>query len=131
MKRKHSQRPTMSDIVSDSQASPPKTNPRRLPPGVHDDLFIDQNGLSYRKLEKDVSPDTAIPYVTDGAQVVFDECGCGGICGLVFLTDKGREGLAKKRPTLESHKGQKGLLSLWRSEEGFTLLLAQGPVRWT
>ena len=131
MKRKPNQRPTMSDIVSDSQASPPKRNLRRLPPGVHQEMFVDQAGVSYKKLEEDVSPDAAIRYVADGAQVVFDECGCGETCGLVFSTDQDRKALARNRPVLESHKGQTGSLSLWRSEEGFTLLLALGPVRWT
>jgi hypothetical protein len=129
MKRKQNQRPTMSDIVSDSQASPPKINSRRLPPGVHDGLFIDKGGMTYQKVE-DLAPDTATRHVADGAQVVFDECGCGGTCGLVFSTDKEREALAKNRPVLESHRGQTGSLSLWRSEDGFTLLLALGPVRW-
>lgn len=130
MKKKHNQRPTMSDIVSDSQTSPPKRNIRRLPPGVHQDLFIDQGGVSFRKLEEDVTPDTAVRYVAAGAQVVFDECGCGGTCGLIFRTNKEREALAKKRPTLESHKGQTGALTVWQSEDGHTLLLAQAPVRW-
>lgn len=85
--------------------------------------------MTYQKVE-DLAPDTAIRRVAEGAQVVFDECGCGGTCGLVFSTDKEREALAKNRPVLESHKGQTGSLSLWRSEAGFTLLLAQGPVRW-
>ena len=94
-------------------------------------MFVDQAGVAYQKLEEDVSPDAAIRYVAGGAQVVFDECGCGGTCGLVFSTNKEKEALAKNRPFLESHKGLTGSLSLWRSEEGFTLLLAQGPVRWT
>lgn len=130
MKRKPNQRRTMSDIVSDSQASRPRINSRRLPPGVHDGLFSDKGGMTYQKVEEHLDPDTAVRHVAEGAQVVFDECGCGGTCGLVFSTDQDRKALARNRPVLESHKGLTGSLSLWRSEAGFTLLLAQGPVRW-
>ena len=42
-----------ADIFSDSQASPPKKNFRRLPPGVLQDLFIDQGGVSFRKPKLD------------------------------------------------------------------------------
>ena len=130
MKRKPNQRPTMSDIVSDSQASPPKRNLRRLPPGVHQEMFVDQAGVSYKKLEEDVSPDAAIRYVADGAQVVFDECGCGGTCGFLYATEKDLPALTKKKPELKTDKGLTGELSVWQSEQGGRVLLATGPVKW-
>ena len=130
MKRKQDQRPTMSDIVSDSQASPPKRNLRRLPPGVHQEMFVDQAGVAYQKLEEGVAPDAAVRYVADGAQVVFDECGCGGASCLRFATVSETRHLAEKTPALLSHKDQTGSLSLWQSEAGDWVVLAHGPVRW-
>ena len=130
MKRKQDQRPTMSDIVSDSQASPPKRNLRRLPPGVHQDLFIDQAGVVHKKLEEGVAPDAAVRYVADGAQVVFDECGCGGASCLQFATASETRHLAKKTPVLRAHKDQTGSLSLWQSEAGDWVVLAHGPISW-
>lgn len=130
MKKKHNQRPTMFGILSDSQASPPQKTFRRLPPGVHQDLFIDRAGVAYEKFKEDVTPDTAVHYVADGAQVVFDECGCGGASCLRFATVSETRHLAEKTPGLLSHKDQTGSLSLWQSEEGDWVVLARGPVRW-
>ena len=106
VRKKSNQKPTMSDIASGSKSSPIKVKAPRLPPGLHKQLFID--------------PDT-------GVQVVFDECGCGGTCGLLFSTDQEMSSLAKAAPVLESHKGQTASLSQWQSDGGELLLFAQGP----
>jgi hypothetical protein len=130
MKDRHSQRPTMSDIVSDAKAAPSEVKAKRLPPGVHNDIFIDQGGLAHHLVENNVTADAASHLVASVAQIVFDECGCGGTCGLRFSATQERENLARKRPALKSLKGQTGSLSLWQSDSGRQVLLAQGPVRW-
>ncbi|CAB4576046.1 MAG: hypothetical protein F2621_06215 [Actinobacteria bacterium] len=120
----------MSDIVSDAKASPAVVKAKRLPPGVHNDIFIDQVGVAYHQVEDNVTPDAARQFVAAGGQVVFDECGCGGTCGLRFSATEDRASLTRKSPILESHKGQTGSVSIWQSDSGKRVLPAQGPVRW-
>ena len=121
---------TMREIVSDAKSSPSKVKPRRLPPGIHDGVLIDRNGLTHTLLKKEISPDEAVKFVKSGAQVVFDACGCGGICGFVYAPAGELQTLAKSKPVLSSHKGLNGSLSLWRSENGESIVLAEGPVNW-
>jgi hypothetical protein len=121
---------TMREIVSDAKSSPSKVKQRRLPPGIHDGVLINRNGLSYSLLKKEISPDEAVLFVKSGAQVLFDACGCSGICGFVYAPVGELQTLARSKPVLSSHKGLNGSLSLWRSENGETILLAEGPVDW-
>ena len=130
MNNRRKERPTMSDIVSDAKASPSEVKAKRLPPGLHNNIFIDQGGVTYHQVETDIIPDAARQLVATAAQVVFDECGCGGACGLSFSATEERESLARKSPILDFHKGQTGSLSLWQSDSGKRILLVQGPVRW-
>jgi hypothetical protein len=120
----------MREIVSDAKSSPSKVKQRRLPPGIHDGVLINRNGLSYSLLKKEISPDEAVLFVKSGAQVVFDACGCGGICGFVYAPVGELQTLAKSKPILNSHKGLIGSLSLWQSESGEKVLLAEGPISW-
>ena len=120
----------MREIVSDAKSSPARKKQRRLPPGIHDGHLIDRDGLTYVLSENKVSPENAVRFVKSGAQVVFDECGCGGICGFVYSPEEELPTLAKNMPVLISHKGLTASLSLWRAENGETILLAEGPVEW-
>ncbi len=128
MKRRN--KATMREIVSDAKSSPSKVKQRRLPPGIHDGVLIDRNGLTYSLLIKEISPEEAAQFVKSGAQVVFDACGCGGICGFVYASVGELQTLAKSKPVLSSHKGLIGSLSLWQSESGEKVLLAEGPISW-
>ncbi len=129
MKRRN--KATMREIVSDAKSSPSKVKQRRLPPGIHDGVLIDRNGLTYSLLIKEISSEEAVQFVKSGAQVVFDACACGGICGFVYAPVGELQTLAKSKPVLSSHKGLNGSISLWRSENGETILLAEGPVNWS
>jgi hypothetical protein len=122
---------TMREIVFDAKSSPSKVKQRRLPPGIHDGVLIDRSGLTYSLLIKEISPEEAVQFVKSGAQVVFDACGCGGICGFVYAPVGELQTLAKSKPVLSSHKGLNGSLSLWRSENGESIVLAEGPVNWS
>ena len=129
MKRRN--KATMREIVFDAKSSPSKVKQRRLPPGIHDGVLIDRSGLTYSLLIKEISPEEAVQFVKSGAQVVFDACGCGGICGFVYAPVGELQTLAKSKPVLSSHKGLNGSLSLWRSENGESIVLAEGPVNWS
>jgi hypothetical protein len=121
---------TMREIVSDAKSSPSKVKQRRLPPGIHDGVLINRNGLSYSLLKKEISPDEAVLFVKSGAQVVFDACGCGGECGFMYVPEQELANFSKSKPILNSHKGLIGSLSLWQSESGEKVLLAEGPISW-
>ncbi len=121
---------TMREIVSDAKSSSSKQKQRRRPPGINDGSLIDTNGFIYTLSKKNISPEDAVRSVKSGAQVVFDECACGGICGFIYATAEELSMLAKSKPVLNSHKGLTGSLSLWQTDDGKTILLAQGPVQW-
>jgi hypothetical protein len=127
---KRRSRATMSDFVSDAKSSPAQQQQRRLPPGIHDGLLVDKVGVSHTLLERGMAPDTAVNHVKSGARVVFDECGCGGTCGFVYATPLDLPILTRNEPVLNTHKGLTGSLSLWRSQNGDTIVLAEGPVEW-
>jgi hypothetical protein len=64
--------------------------------------------------------------------VAWDACGCGGYCGFDWLGAERRGALLKaERPRIGGRKkGQQGNLSLWRSQQGVELILAEAHVRW-
>ena len=128
MKRKP--KATLREIVSDIKSSPPRYKQRRLPPGIQNGLLTDKKGLTYSPVEREVSPEDAVRYVKSGAQVIFDECGCGGVCGFIYVPEEELATLTKNKPILNCHKGLTGSLSLWQSESGEKVLLAEGPISW-
>jgi hypothetical protein len=121
---------TLREIVSDIKSSPPRNKQRRLPPGIHNGLLTDKKGLTYSPVERAVSPEDAVRFVKSGAQVIFDECGCGGVCGFMYVPEEELANFSKSKPILNSHKGLIGSLSLWQSESGEKVLLAEGPISW-
>jgi hypothetical protein len=127
--KRHS-KTTMKDLVSTTQSSPTQQKKSRVPPGIHDGVLTDRKGQTYRLTAQGISAEDALRFVNSGAQVVFDECGCGGTCGLVYATEKDLPALAKKKPVLMTRKGLTGELSVWQSEQGETAVLATGPVDW-
>jgi hypothetical protein len=120
----------MSSIVSEVKASPPSQKPKRLPPGIHGEILVGLDGTRFSLKQRDVLPDSIKRVLTEGVQVVFDECGCGGNCGFVYAPMEDLEKLRRKIPSLETNKGQTGSMSLWQAENGSQLLLVQGPVSW-
>jgi hypothetical protein len=121
---------TMREFISDAKASPSQQKKSRIPSGIHDGVLTDRNGQTYTLSAQGITSEDALRVVDSGAQVVFDECGCGGTCGFVYATEKDLPALTKKKPAVKTHKGLKGELSVWQSEQGETVLLATGPVEW-
>ena len=121
---------TMKDLVSDAKSTPSQQKKNRIPPGIREGILTDRTGQTYSLSAQGISADDAIGFVKSGAQVVFDECGCGGTCGFVYATEKDLPALNKKKPELRTRKGLTGELSVWQSEQGETVLLATGPVDW-
>ncbi len=121
---------TMSDLVSDAKSLPATQKRRRLSPGIHDGLLVGKDGVAHTLSLKEMAPGEAVDHVKSGARVVFDECGCGGTCGFVYATPTDLPTLTSKTPVLNTHKGLTGSLSLWRAQNGDTIVLAEGPVEW-
>lgn len=124
------ERSTMADIVAAATSSPSQSRSRRRPPGIHDGQLIGWDGTAYQPVSSSMEPQAAARLVRDGAAVAFDECACGGTCGLIWASDDERVNLAHSHPVLGSHKGLDGVLSLWESTTGQRVVLAQGPVTW-
>ncbi len=127
---KRNSKTTMKDLVSDAKSTPSQPKINRTPPGIRDGVLTDRKGQTYSLSARGITPEDAIRFAQSGAQVVFDECGCGGTCGFVYATEKDLPALTKKKPTVKTHKGLTGELSVWQSEQGETVLLATGPVEW-
>ena len=121
---------TMRQLISDAKSSPSQQKKSRIPPGIRDGVLTDRRGQTYTLSAQGITAEDALRFVDSGAQVVFDECGCGGTCGFVYATEKDLPALAKKKPVMKTHKGLTGELSVWQSEQGETVLLATGPVEW-
>ena len=121
---------SMQELMSEAKSSPSQKKKSRLPPGIHDGVLTDRKGQTYSLSTQGITAEDALSFVNSGAQVVFDECGCGGTCGFVYATEKDLPALSKKKPILRTHKGLTGELSVWQSEQGEALLLATGPVDW-
>ena len=120
----------MAEMISAAETSPSPTPSRRLPPGIHDGQLIAADGISYQLVSSSIEPAEAMRLAKEGAAVAFDECACGGTCGFIWASPDERVSLAQRPPVLRSHKGLDGVLSLWQSEAGQHIVLAQGPITW-
>ena len=121
---------TMREVLSNLKSSPSKQKTRRLPPGINDGVLIDRKGKAYKLSQKNVSPEESSRIVKSGAQVIFDECGCDGVCGFVYASQQELSLMSTKTPVIKTHKGLTGSLSVWKSDSGETVLLAAGPIDW-
>ena len=120
----------MREVLSNLKSSPSKQKTRRLPPGINDGVLIDRKGTAYKLSQKNVSPEESSRIVKSSAQVIFDECGCSGICGFVYASQQELSLMSTKTPVIKTHKGLTGSLSVWKSDSGETVLLAEGPIDW-
>jgi hypothetical protein len=120
----------MAEMISVAQSSPSPTPSKRLPPGIHDGELIAADGTAHQLVSSSIEPAVAMRQVKKGAAVAFDECACGGTCGFIWASHDERLSLAQKPPVLRSHKGLDGMLSLWQSDAGQRIVLAQGPLTW-
>jgi hypothetical protein len=124
------ERSTMAEMMAAAESSPARAPIRRLPPGIHDGQLITADGTVHQLVSPSIEPAEAMRLVKEGAAVAFDECACGGTCGFIWASHDERLSLAQKPPVLRSHKGLDGMLSLWQSEAGQRIVLAQGPLTW-
>jgi hypothetical protein len=116
-------------MVADELRKPAvRPEPRR--PGSWGEELVDQAGRVFLRVEGEVTPDRAIEILSGGGPVAVDDCGCGGWCGLAWLSaDEIRDLLAAGRPHVKRKKNRGGLCE-FVTESGDPALLISGEVPW-
>lgn len=124
--------PTFADVVRALKDAPAVAVPE--PPPTTVELVGTQvrfpDGRAYTR-DGDVHPAAARRHVLAGAELLWDACGCGGGCPLTTPDlDEVRRAAAAGPPRVAATKRRTGELSLWRADDGWFLVLAQGWVFW-
>jgi len=96
--------------------------------------LVDADSRVYLLVEEEVGSERAVAIMAGGGQVVVDECGCGGYCGLDWLSDDRVSELrtvGRPRPRRTNKRGRtSGWLSEYIADSGQPVLLISGDVRW-
>ena len=92
---------------------------------------VDPNGRRWHQHLAEISPARALELVKEGAPVAWDPCGCGGYCGFDwFAADDVARMVAAGTPTVRHTKRKRGNLSVWTSDDGGVLVVAEDAVQW-
>ena len=95
------------------------------------EVAVDPAGKAYRQVVGDLSGALAQLLVSRGALVVWDSCGCGGYCPVDWLDEAQRTALvAGPVPRVRPRDRPEASMSQWRAEDGASLVVLAGPVRW-
>jgi hypothetical protein len=96
--------------------------------------LVDADGTVHRLVEEEVGSERAVAIMAAGGRVVVDDCGCGGYCGLDWLSDDRVSELrtgGRPQPRGTNKRGRRsGWLSEYIAEDGRAVLLISGNVRW-
>ncbi|MCC2317917.1 hypothetical protein [Cellulomonas chengniuliangii] len=125
-------KPSFSEIVDAVRATPAAPASDSGQPGIYaDGKVVAPGGRAYTKIASDISSAAAFEAAAEGAQVVWDPCGCGGYCGLTWFgeADVARM-VASGRPNIRQTKKARGSIAEYRSEDRRVLLLVEDAVRW-
>jgi hypothetical protein len=102
----------------------------RLPDG----RLSDGTGRIYDRVEDAVGAERATGLLAAGAAVVWDDCGCGGYCGLDWVEGERLDRLRRSGPPsirrVGPKRGQSGWIEEWHAADGAMLLYVAGDVRW-
>ena len=127
MGRKRARGSTFAELLADAKAHP---DPRALR-HVEGPCWRGPDGLAYLPWIEQLTPADAVAELRQGANVLYDGCGCGGHCPVKWLTLDELEELKSAAPP-DLHRSKDGLARLegWRSEEGNVLVVAVCEVSW-
>jgi len=124
--------PTFAEVVRAVRTAP--APPAPAPPRgelVGHDRLVDPTGREHVRVAHDVSPARALAAVVEGAQVVWDACGCAGSCGLEWLdASQVARLVAAGAPKPRRRKDRVSHLSAWVADDGSVVLMAVADVRW-
>jgi hypothetical protein len=123
---------TFAQIVADLPSTPVRPSPRR--PGLYASELVGTDGRVYRQVEQEMTAERAMQIIHGGGRVVVDDCGCGGYCGLRWLSAEQVSELAAKGPPRPGRIKQRqrigGSLHEFVDENGQQVLLLCGGIRW-
>jgi hypothetical protein len=125
-RRGHSGQPglTLAEIVAQTKADPATVR-------EHGTFWGDPERVGYELVTDELSPEDASALVRRGVNVVYDPCGCGGYCGLDWLSADELTGLAKAAPpVLRPNRHGIAALELWQSRAGKQLIVTAVDVYW-
>jgi hypothetical protein len=121
-------------ITSVSQLATPRPKRRkRIPwqPGVQSNgTFRDRIGRIYTELDDVMIPVEARQFLEGTPLVVWDRCGCGGGCGLMWVPPERIGDLMTTYPMIHHNRLGSGVISSWRAEDRTRLLLLQNAITW-
>ena len=127
MNRKDLQ-PSFSDVVAEVRSRP--VIPPTIVAGIgRDEAFTDSSGRRYELVDDKVSAAEALARIASADVVAWDDCGCGGDCGFVWLDKAQIAALAAAGEPI-THRRQPGHVSTWQSADGAQLVLISGKVLW-
>lgn len=114
-------------------ATPRPKRRKRTPwlPGVQTDgTFRDRIGRTYTELDDVMIPVEARQFLEGTPLVVWDRCGCGGGCGLMWVPPARIGELMTTYPMIHHNRLGSGAISSWKAKDGSRLLLLQSAVTW-
>jgi hypothetical protein len=119
-----------AEIVREVEATPSPDPPAARGAGfLAGNLIVDEAGTQFRCVHDEISPSRAVVLAIEGAQLVYDACGCQGGCGLDWYDESVVRELGAKEPPRVKRK-RHGNLSEFRSGDGAALILAEDAVEW-
>jgi hypothetical protein len=121
---KHPKGKPFVDIVREVEDQP-------VVPAADSSGVVDPNGKRWHRHLLKISPARALELAKEGALIAWDPCGCGGYCGFNWYgaADAARM-VAAGTPTVRSTKRRKGNISLWTSDDGGVLVVAEDAIQW-
>lgn len=126
--------PAAASVASTADLATPRPKRRkRVPwqPGVQENgSFRDRVGRVFNEVDDEVIPVEARQMLEAGATLVWDRCGCGGSCGLMWVPPARLGELMTTYPMLHRTRLGSGTMSAWQAKDGTSLLLLQSSVTW-
>ena len=115
---------TFAEVVREVEQQP--VVPARDYSGV-----VDPSGRRWHQHLAEISPARALELAKEGASIAWDPCGCGGYCGFDwYAADQAARMVAAGTPNVRHTKRRSGNISVWTSEDGGVLVVAEDAVEW-
>jgi hypothetical protein len=126
-KRSRQQGEAFAEVVARVTSDPPGVP--RVPEGRRGNVWGDRSGRAFAPVTNDLSPTEARTLAVNGAQVVYDACGCGGAeCRLDWLAP--HEVASAGPPVKHPSKDGRADLEHWTSSDGRDLVVVAVEVSW-